>query len=63
MRNVPDFYRQIKDNTGYIIHPDEIIADNFSFIMTAKAGTRSLNNFSAEGRQLLDSIQQVISEK
>jgi len=28
-REVPDFMRQIGRNTSYIIHPDEILADNF----------------------------------
>jgi hypothetical protein len=29
-----DFQRQIGRNTGYIIHPEEILADNFSLIVT-----------------------------
>ena len=29
-----DFQRQIGRNTGYIIHPEEILADNFALIMT-----------------------------
>ncbi len=29
-----DFQRQIGSNTGYIIHPEEILADNFALIMT-----------------------------
>lgn len=29
-----DFHRQIGKNTGYIIHPEEILADNFALIMT-----------------------------
>lgn len=29
-----DFQRQIGKNTGYIIHPEEILADNFALIMT-----------------------------
>lgn len=29
-----DFNRQIGRNTGYIIHPEEILADNFALIMT-----------------------------
>lgn len=28
-REVPDFHRQIGGNTGYIIHPEETLADNF----------------------------------
>lgn len=37
-RRVDSFWKQIGRNTGYIIHPDEILADNFAhFIMqTAK---------------------------
>ncbi len=30
----PDFARQIGRNTGYIIHPEEILADNFSLLVT-----------------------------
>ncbi len=29
-----DFHRQIGKNTSYIIHPEEILADNFALIMT-----------------------------
>ena len=36
--SIPDFHRQIGGNTGYIIHPDEILADNFAILVTgAKA--------------------------
>jgi hypothetical protein len=30
----PDFKRQIGRNTGYIIHPEEILADNFALLIT-----------------------------
>lgn len=32
--NTADFRRQIGNNTSYIIHPEEILADNFALIMT-----------------------------
>ncbi|HBV61786.1 MAG TPA: hypothetical protein DEF45_02075 [Rhodopirellula sp.] len=32
--NTADFRRQIGNNTNYIIHPEEILADNFALIMT-----------------------------
>jgi len=32
----PSFFEQIYDNTQYIIHPDEIMADNFMFAIFAK---------------------------
>jgi hypothetical protein len=32
--NLPDFRRQIGRNTSYIIHPEEILADNFALLVT-----------------------------
>lgn len=34
-RQSPSFMRQIGENTNYIIHPDEILADNFVLLTTA----------------------------
>ncbi len=33
---VKDFHRKIGKNTGYIIHPEEILADNFVLLMLGK---------------------------
>lgn len=33
----PDFVRQIGRNTTYIIHPEEILADNFAIMVTGKS--------------------------
>jgi hypothetical protein len=30
LKDAPDFFSQIGGNTGYIIHPEEIVADNFA---------------------------------
>jgi len=35
-RKLPGFYEKIGKNTGYIIHPDEILADNFIYLVTGK---------------------------
>lgn len=59
----PDFFRQIKDNTGYIIHPDEVLADNFSFIMQEKNGQKVSMKFSPEGKQLLANLETLLKEK
>lgn len=59
----PDFFRQIKDNTGYIIHPDEVLADNFSFIMQDLNGKQVSAKFSPEGKQLLEDIKKVLTAK
>ena len=31
---IPSFHRQIGSNTGYILHPEEILADNFALLLT-----------------------------
>jgi hypothetical protein len=59
---IPDFYRQIKDNTTYIIHPDEVLADNFSFIMLDKDGKQISSKFSKEGKQLLKDIEVILKK-
>ena len=33
---VKDFHRKIGKNTGYIIHPEEVLADNFALLMLGK---------------------------
>ncbi len=35
-RSLPDFAKQIGSNTGYIIHPDEILAENFAMLVTGR---------------------------
>lgn len=59
----PDFFRQIKDNTGYIIHPDEVMADNFAFIMQERNGQKISLKFSAEGKQLMVALEEVLKGK
>ena len=55
----PDFFRQIKDNTQYIIHPDEIMADNFMHaIKSENAG--DFKGFSEEGQVLLNDVLNVL---
>lgn len=58
----PDFFRQIGDNTLYIIHPDEILADNFKFLVLAQTGEQSyrLRRFSQEGQQLLREVRKIL---
>ncbi|MCC3862241.1 hypothetical protein [Pseudemcibacter aquimaris] len=34
--DVPDFYEQVGHNTNFDYHPEEIIADNFAFLMMRK---------------------------
>lgn len=52
------FFKQIKDNTGYIIHPDEILADNFVFLLLMTPEEQSAK-FSEGGILLLDKMLKV----
>ncbi|MCA9178785.1 MAG: hypothetical protein KDB14_30190 [Planctomycetales bacterium] len=40
-RSAPDFFRQIGRNTSYIVHPDEVLADNFVFLLQGKKDLKS----------------------
>jgi hypothetical protein len=63
LESLTDFFKQIRDNTGYIIHPDEVLADNFSFIMVEKNGAKVSARFSPAGKQLLNDIAFILKEK
>lgn len=60
MDNVPDFFEKITTNTGYIIHPDEIIADNFMYIMMREKKNGLLRKFSDDGLELLKNIKKIL---
>jgi len=55
------FFQQIKDNTQYIIHPDEIIADNFLYLIQASRD-KNYDRFSLDGKVLLDEMKNILSE-
>ena len=38
---VEGFYEQIGRNTGYIIHPEETLANNFVHLMSGKKGLKN----------------------
>lgn len=58
---MPGFFEQIKDNTQYIIHPDEIAADNFIYAVTRSNITDS-DRFSEEGADLVEKIYKILQE-
>jgi len=60
LKDQPDFFRQIKDNTGYIIHPDEVLADNFAFIVESQKNPAVSTKFSEAGKTLLRDLEQVL---
>ena len=60
MNNIPNFYEQITDNTDYIIHPDEIIADNFMYVMMREKENGLQKQFSPEGLELLKEVKEIL---
>jgi hypothetical protein len=52
-----DFFANIKDNTDYIIHPDEIIADNFVL-----AVTNDNKMLSTDGKKLFGVVQEILKK-
>ena len=55
------FFSKIKDNTNYIIHPEEIIAENFQLLVNAHY-ENNYKKFSPEGRTLLSNLKEVLTE-
>lgn len=58
--SLPAFWAKIGDNTTYIIHPDEILADNFVLLALSKAGRRQ--PLSPRGRSILEGLQKVLRQ-
>lgn len=54
-----DFRKQIGDNTDYIIHPDEVLADNFILLLKGEA---SWKDQSPRGQEILQAMKQIIFE-
>jgi hypothetical protein len=62
MEAASGFFNAIKDNTQYIIHPEEIMADNFMLGLMA-ADKNDYDRFSLAGKQLIDRVLQRLSEE
>ncbi len=53
------FFDQIKGNTQYIIHPDEIMADNFMLLIMARQD-QDYSKFSPNGSTLIKNVEQIL---
>ncbi len=49
---VPGFHEQIGSNTKYIIHPEEVLADNFVFLIDGRIDLPTPRVVEAMGRVL-----------
>ena len=58
---INDMFQQ-NYNTQYIIHPDEIIADNFSILMLSEKKPDILTLYTEGGRTLIQKMRAVLAE-
>ena len=54
------FFDQISDNTQYIIHPDEIMADNFMLMINAYE-SQNFDHFSESGTRIVHKLHELMS--
>jgi hypothetical protein len=54
------YWEKIGRNTRYTIHPDEIIADNFTFLAMSSENSTEFDKFDDYGKQLLKRMKEII---
>jgi len=59
-KEVDGFREQVGNNTDYIIHPDEILADNVALLVMAKKTGEFPKRVDAEGKKLLERIKGIL---
>lgn len=62
--NTEGINKMFKDNynTDYVIHPDEIVADNFVILMMAEKKPTSLTAYTEGGRTLIGKMREVLAK-
>ena len=61
-QGISEIFKQ-KYNTDYIIHPDEIVADNFSFLMLTQKNPANLSAYTEGGKILIKTMTEVIAKQ
>ncbi len=61
-KNHPEFFEQITDNTNYIIHPDELMAENFVIAIQSLNNVAVLDNLSDSGKELIKKVIETLSD-
>ena len=61
---IKGFYEQIGTNTEYIIHPDEVLADNFILMCLSNEDEKVLDEYKIRepGRKLIKDIEKIIKD-
>jgi hypothetical protein len=55
LKQIGGFFEQVGHNTDYIIHPEEILADNFALLVLGRYGVAS--------PQILETMRRILTEK
>lgn len=63
INKVSGFREQVGNNTDYIIHPDEILADNVAILAMSKKTGKLPSRVDEEGRELLEKVERILKEK
>lgn len=65
METIENFYAQIGTNTTYIIHPDEILADNFAMLALWRNNFMTVSEMGIDnhGKSLLISIEKQLKKE
>ncbi|HMQ50169.1 MAG TPA: hypothetical protein PKA00_22380 [Saprospiraceae bacterium] len=65
LRIPDDFYAQIGTNTDYIIHPDEILADNFALLALTHSDDfwHRMGKYQGRNREILEKMAQILSTR
>ena len=65
IKNIDGFFQQIGNNTQYIIHPDEVLADNFTLICLSNDNPTILDTeytIRPAGKKLIEDLKAIIRE-
>ncbi|MEM7102568.1 MAG: hypothetical protein AAF502_05485 [Bacteroidota bacterium] len=60
LREVTGFWEQVSRNSNYIIHPDELMADNFAILALSKKDPKILDGLEPKGLDILLKIEETI---
>jgi hypothetical protein len=65
MPSIANFYEQIGTNTTYIIHPNEILADNFVLLALWRNSKRTISELGVDhnGKLLLLSLEKILKQQ
>lgn len=56
------YYKKIGTNTGYIIHPDEVLADHFMMVIRGDKVNLNKRSFTGKNLEILEQITSILNQ-